>query len=99
PGVAGARRRDGCGCGKGSGEPRSLRITLLAMKDNNSGFFVSTACIWEALSRKPGNVHPGAPFNDVSYVDFLLSAAAIGPLFFSRKSYPCGVGLTVKEAV
>src|SRR5262249_2560977 len=36
-----------------------------------------TACVWEATSRKVGNVHPGASFNDSAYLDFILSAGAI----------------------
>ncbi len=34
------------------------------------------ACIWEATARKAGNVHRGADFPDVTYADFLASAAA-----------------------
>jgi triphosphoribosyl-dephospho-CoA synthase len=40
-----------------------------------------TACIWEVLSRKVGNVHPKASFEKTSYLDFLLSASAIGTAF------------------
>jgi triphosphoribosyl-dephospho-CoA synthase len=45
------------------------------------GLWAQTACIWEATARKAGNVHPGRDFDDLRYVDFLLSAAAIAPLF------------------
>src|SRR5436305_1903466 len=38
------------------------------------------ACIWEATARKPGNVHRHCDFEDATYLDFLLSAAAIAPL-------------------
>ena len=38
---------------------------------------VQTACIWEVVSRKVGNVHPHARFADTSLTDFLLSAVAI----------------------
>lgn len=42
---------------------------------------VQTACIWEVLSRKLGNVHRYRDFADTTLVDFLLSAAACaGPL-------------------
>jgi len=44
------------------------------------GFLAQTACIWEATARKPGNVHRFADFDDVTYPDFLLSAAAIAPV-------------------
>ena len=43
--------------------------------------WAQTACIWEATARKAGNVHPGRDFDDLRYVDFLLSAAAIAPIF------------------
>jgi triphosphoribosyl-dephospho-CoA synthase len=45
------------------------------------GLWAQTACIWEATARKAGNVHPGRDFDDLRYVDFLLSAAAIAPVF------------------
>jgi triphosphoribosyl-dephospho-CoA synthase len=35
------------------------------------------ACVWEASARKVGNVHPQADFSDTTYLDFVLSAAAI----------------------
>jgi len=35
------------------------------------------ACVWEATARKVGNVHPQADFRDTTYLDFVLSAAAI----------------------
>ena len=38
----------------------------------------AVACVWEATARKPGNVHPGAEFADLTYLDFVLSATAIG---------------------
>src|SRR5438105_4571796 len=38
------------------------------------------ACIWEATARKPGNVHRHRDFEDTSYLDFLVSAAAIAPI-------------------
>ncbi|WP_417380533.1 triphosphoribosyl-dephospho-CoA synthase [Gimesia sp.] len=38
------------------------------------------ACMMEATARKPGNVHPEASFPDLSYADFLKSAAVIAPL-------------------
>jgi triphosphoribosyl-dephospho-CoA synthase len=39
-----------------------------------------TACVWEATARKPGNVHRFADFEDTTYVDYLLSAAAVAPV-------------------
>lgn len=37
------------------------------------------ACLLEASAEKPGNVTPTHSFTDMSYEDFLRSAAAIGP--------------------
>ena len=55
------------------------------------------ACLIEVSARKPGNVSPGRDFEDTTYEDFLLSAAAIGPAF--RRVAEAGVGETVRAAV
>ena len=44
----------------------------------NDGQLANIACVWEATARKPGNVYPGAEFADLTYLDFLLSATAVG---------------------
>ncbi len=44
------------------------------------GLCAQMACIWEVTARKPGNVHRYRDFEDVSYLDFILSAAAIAPV-------------------
>jgi triphosphoribosyl-dephospho-CoA synthase len=44
------------------------------------GTQATLACLWEATAAKPGNVHRGADFEDLSYLDFAMSAAAIGPI-------------------
>jgi len=61
------------------------------------GLCAQLACIWEATARKPGNVHPGRDFADVSYADFLQSAAAIGPVLEAAPTHR--VGDTVLNAV
>ena len=38
---------------------------------------IRTACIWEATSRKVGNVHRYADFAETTYLDFVLSAGEI----------------------
>ena len=58
---------------------------------------VTLACIWEATAPKPGNVYRGADFEDLSYVDFLVSAAVVGPVL--EQAAQQGVGATVLEAV
>jgi triphosphoribosyl-dephospho-CoA synthase len=55
------------------------------------------ACIWEATARKPGNVHRFADFDDCSYADFLLSAAAAAPVW--DRAPQEGVGATVLAAI
>jgi triphosphoribosyl-dephospho-CoA synthase len=66
------------------------------------GLHCQLACLWEATARKPGNVHPGQGFADVTYVDFVTSAAAIGWAFTQPARTPLGrlvldaVGLTRK---
>ena len=56
------------------------------------------ACIWEATARKPGNVHRFRDFDDANYLDFLLSAAAVGS-GAGRVAVSSRVGRTVLEAV
>lgn len=61
------------------------------------GACVTLACIWEATAPKPGNVYRGADFEDLTYVDFLTSAAIVGPILENASTQ--GVGATVLEAV
>lgn len=63
----------------------------------SSGLCAHLACLWEATARKPGNVHRFADFEDVGYLDFLLSAAAIAPVL--EQAPHRAVGDTVLEAV
>ena len=45
------------------------------------GQLAQVACLLEATARKPGNVHRYRDFEDLHFLDFLLSATAIaGPL-------------------
>jgi triphosphoribosyl-dephospho-CoA synthase len=50
---------------------------------NQLGFTVgqcaTLACVLEATAPKPGNVHRGADFEDLTYPDLVLSGIAIGP--------------------
>lgn len=55
------------------------------------------ACLLEAVARKPGNVHPEASFEDLSFGDFARSAYLIAPSF-ARVS-ELGVGRLVLDAV
>lgn len=38
---------------------------------------IEIACLMEATARKPGNVHPAASFDDLTYSDFVRAAEAI----------------------
>jgi triphosphoribosyl-dephospho-CoA synthase len=61
------------------------------------GLCTQVACIWEATARKVGNVHRGQDFEDVGYLDFLLSAAAIAPVMTGACQRR--LGTTVLECV
>jgi triphosphoribosyl-dephospho-CoA synthase len=61
------------------------------------GLHTQLACIWEATARKAGNVHRFRDFEDVSYLDFLTSAASLGPILALAPDYP--LGATISEAV
>jgi triphosphoribosyl-dephospho-CoA synthase len=61
------------------------------------GLYAQAACIWEATARKPGNVTRFHDFEDVTYLDFLLSAAAIAPAMATACQRK--VGATILEAV
>ncbi|MCI0457705.1 MAG: triphosphoribosyl-dephospho-CoA synthase [Gemmataceae bacterium] len=61
------------------------------------GLYAQLACIWEATARKPGNVHRYRDFDDATYLDFLTSAAAIGPVMAEAASL--GIGPAVHWAV
>jgi len=61
------------------------------------GTCATLACLWEATAAKPGNVTRGADFAGLTYVDFITSAAAIGPCLERAREW--GVGRSVLEAV
>lgn len=63
----------------------------------STGLCVQLACLWEATARKPGNVHRYADFEDLSYLDFLHSAAAIAPVLDAAPGRR--LGTTVVESV
>lgn len=61
------------------------------------GTIAQVACLLEATARKPGNVHRFRDFDDASYLDFALSASAIGPAMDAARA--SGVGLAALSAV
>jgi triphosphoribosyl-dephospho-CoA synthase len=66
-------------------------------KGSGVGLCAQLACIWEATARKAGNVHRYRDFDDATYTDFLLSAAAIAPVLTTACHR--SVGETVLECV
>lgn len=58
---------------------------------------IHRACLLEATSRKPGNVHPGESFEHLSYPDFVASAEAIAPVL--ARTIEAGVGKSVLDSV
>jgi triphosphoribosyl-dephospho-CoA synthase len=54
------------------------------------GLFTQLACLWEATARKPGNVHRERDFDDLTYLDFAMSAAAIAPVFAQTENVRVG---------
>ncbi|MEK6248326.1 MAG: triphosphoribosyl-dephospho-CoA synthase [Planctomycetales bacterium] len=61
------------------------------------GQCATLACVWEVTIPKPGNVHRGADFDNVGYLDFLTSAVVIAPAIEAAPRQP--VGQTILEAV
>jgi triphosphoribosyl-dephospho-CoA synthase len=61
------------------------------------GQCATLAVIMEATAPKPGNVHRGADFEDLSYPDFLVSATLLGPIMESAVEIP--LGQTILSAV
>lgn len=55
------------------------------------------ACVWEATAAKPGNVYRGADFEDVTYADFLTSAAVLGPEIALARTL--GVGYAILQSI
>ena len=55
------------------------------------------ACMLEVAAPKPGNVHRGADFEDVSFVDFATSAVLLGEVIDAHANQP--LGQTILEAV
>jgi triphosphoribosyl-dephospho-CoA synthase len=58
---------------------------------------LQTACIWEATARKAGNVHRYRDFEDLTYVDFLLSAAVVAPVL--ARAAEVGIGEAVLKSI
>lgn len=55
------------------------------------------AGLMECTAPKPGNVHPGAAFDDLCYDDFVKSAEVVAPII--ARARDTGVGRCVLEAI
>ncbi len=58
---------------------------------------IRLACQSEVLARKPGNVHPGASFDDLTAADFLIAADVVAPVL--SQTAELGIGRAVYGAV
>ncbi|MCE9546257.1 MAG: triphosphoribosyl-dephospho-CoA synthase [Planctomycetia bacterium] len=67
------------------------------MSKLSTGQCATLACLWEVTIPKPGNVHRGADFEDVTFADFATGTVAIGPAMDRATEH--GVGRTVRDAV
>ena len=65
-------------------------------KSLSIGRLATLACVLEVTAAKPGNVHRGADFEDVTFSDFLVSAVAIGEVFDRSE---LSIGQSVLQAV
>jgi len=61
------------------------------------GWCAAVAGILEATAVKPGNVHPGASFDDLTHADLVAAAVAIAPAFEQAAERP--LGRTIHDAV
>lgn len=61
------------------------------------GSCATLACLLEISAPKPGNVHRDADFEDMTFLDFVISAAVSGPVL--EEARQIGVGATILHAV
>jgi triphosphoribosyl-dephospho-CoA synthase len=62
------------------------------------GQCATLACLLEATIPKPGNVHRGADFEDLTFTDFVAAGVAVGPAM-QRASEGAPLGATVLDAI
>jgi triphosphoribosyl-dephospho-CoA synthase len=62
----------------------------LGVAPHGPGWAATMACGLEAAAPKPGNVHPGASFADLSHAELLAAATAIGPVLEQAATAPLG---------
>jgi len=62
------------------------------------GQCATLACLLEATIPKPGNVHRGADFEDLTFTDFVAAGVAVGPAM-ERAAAGAPLGQTVLDAI
>ena len=67
------------------------------MDSDKIGLAAEMACLLEVSAEKPGNVTRRKDFNDACFEDFVISAAAIGPVF--RRASDATVGEIILRAI
>ena len=72
-------------------------VAALTCPAGGRGWCAAVAGILEATAAKPGNVHPGASFPDLSHADLVAAAVAIAPVLERAATAP--LGRTILEAV
>jgi triphosphoribosyl-dephospho-CoA synthase len=77
--------------------PPHSNDTAPGARSASKGVHAILACLWEATAPKPGNVYRGADFDNLTYADFVTSAAVIGPIVNEAETK--GVGATIHAAV
>ena len=69
-------------------------MTLESLPDRSPEFSLgeccALACQFEALAAKPGNVHRGADFEDLSLVDFLVCGTVLAPILEAAPDHSLG---------
>lgn len=78
-------------------DPRQQIQHLSQSEPLTAGQCATLACLLEVAAPKPGNVHRGADFENLTFYDFLASAVAIAPAMDAAVGTP--LGITVLDAV
>lgn len=76
----------------------NLAASLAGNSPLDVGQCATLACLLEVIVPKPGNVHRGADFADLTFADFASAAVAIGPAM-QRAATGTAIGQSVYDAV
>lgn len=74
-----------------------MELQTIQLDDNSIAGQITSACLLEAASRKPGNVHPGASFSDLMFSDFARAAQLTGTALGQTRQI--GIGQATLDAV